>query len=110
MNPLDLVLQALKDAGLVSHIQAAGQAATATPAKESIEINYKDAPAPIQRQMEAQAGFVPSQEPAPSEIESHVKIQNTLDDNRRLDTEAALKARELEIKQQQANKPTKTNG
>lgn len=104
------VLQALKDAGLVDHIQAAGGAANGQPVKESIQINYKDAPAPIQRQMEQQAGFVPSNEPSPAEVETHVKIQNTLDDNKRLDMEAAIKARELAIKQQVANKPSPKGG
>lgn len=36
-------------------------------AKESIAINYKDAPADIQRQMEAVAGFKPSKQPDTSE-------------------------------------------
>lgn len=37
-------------------------------ANESISINYKDAPADIQRQMESKAGFVPSKLPPPAPV------------------------------------------
>ena len=73
-------LQALKDAGLVKHIQDAGQAANATPAKETVSINYKDAPEDVKRQMEAEAGFQPSQTISPSgtdQIAKHANVKQT---------------------------------
>jgi hypothetical protein len=51
-------LAALKESGLAQKI---GQMA-APPTKESVSINYNDAPPDIQRQMEAQAGFQPSKQ------------------------------------------------
>ncbi len=72
------VLSALKDAGLVKHIQDAGGAANAQPVKESVSINYKDAPEDVKRQMEQEAGFTPSQTLSPSatdQITKHAKLQ-----------------------------------
>lgn len=49
--------------------QAAAQAPPPVqPARESIAINYKDAPEDIKRQMEVAAGFKPSQAPSPSQM------------------------------------------
>lgn len=50
--------------------QAKAPAPQADPVKESVSINYKDAPADIQRQMETGAGFQPSQ--------LHPQVANTL--------------------------------
>lgn len=58
-------LQAMKESGLVDHIQAAGGAANREPVKESVSIAYKDAPEDVKRQMEAQAGFQPSNQVSP---------------------------------------------
>ncbi len=48
------------------------QAEQAQKAKESVMINYKDAPPDIQRQMEQAAGFQPAQTPSPSETQQAV--------------------------------------
>ena len=42
-------------------------AAETMPTKESVSINYKDAPQDIQRQMESAAGFQPSNDPVPQQ-------------------------------------------
>lgn len=71
-------LSALKDAGLTKHIQDAGGAANAQPVKETVSINYKDAPEDVKRQMEADAGFQPSETISPSgsdQIAKHAQIQ-----------------------------------
>ena len=71
------VLSALKDAGLVKHIQDAGTAATAQPVKESVSINYKDAPEDVKRQMESEAGFQPSNTLSPSATDQITKHSQT---------------------------------
>lgn len=68
-------LSALKDSGLADHIQAAG----AGPVKESVSINYKDAPEDIKRQMEQEAGFNPSNTLSPAasdQIAKHRQLQH----------------------------------
>ncbi len=56
-------LQALKDSGV----------AVKPPVKESVSINYKDAPEPIKRQMEQAAGFQPSTQPSPAYTDNAIK-------------------------------------
>lgn len=62
-------LQALKDSGLAKMITNAG----AEPVKESVSINYKDAPEDVKRQMEQEAGFTPSESLSPSGTDQAVK-------------------------------------
>jgi hypothetical protein len=88
------VLSALKDAGLVKHIQDAGGAANAQPVKESVEINYKDAPEDIKRQMEQEAGFQPSQTISPAATDQIVK-------HKQLEQSAVQGDRQHEIAQKQ---------
>ncbi len=47
-------------------------------ARESVAINYKDAPSDIQRQMEAAAGFQPSQDPTAQINPNLVKAQHDI--------------------------------
>lgn len=62
-------LQALHDAGLIKTIQGLGQ----QPIKESVSINYKDAPEDVKRQMEQDAGFAPSHSISPSGSDQIIK-------------------------------------
>ena len=69
------VLEALQQSGLAKGMQQ--------PQKDDmdIDINYKDAPPDVQRQMEQKAGFAPSKQIAPSTTEqmlSHAKAVNEL--------------------------------
>ena len=66
-------LSALKDAGLDKKIM--GQV---PPAKESVSINYKDAPEDVKRQMEQEAGFQPAREPSPAVTDQALKHAQTL--------------------------------
>lgn len=65
-------LQALHDAGLMKSIQGL------QPIKESVSINYKDAPEDVKRQMEQEAGFKPSQSISPAGSEQIVKHSQQL--------------------------------
>lgn len=62
-------LEALHESGLAKSIQAGGQG----PVKETVSINYKDAPEDIKRQMEVSAGFDPSSTLSPAATEQIVK-------------------------------------
>lgn len=73
-------LEALRDSGLAKSIQQ--------PVKESVSINYKDAPPSIQRQMEAKAGFTPSTQPSPSTSEQAVKHAKIITELMKAQTEA----------------------
>lgn len=71
----------------------------AQKAKESIQINYADAPPDIQRQMEAAAGFTPAQTPSPSETQQaklHHDMLTAADP-------AAQQAQELQLKAAESN-------
>ena len=68
-------LKALHESGLVKNIQDTAQAATAEPVKESVSINYKDAPEDVKRQMEQEAGFQPSQTISPAGSDQIIKHQ-----------------------------------
>ena len=95
-------LTALKDAGLVKHIQAAGEAATNPQAppedlKESLGITYKDLPEDVKRQVEAQIGFQPSQTLSPTGSDQIVKHQQTQIASAKLQQEAERTAKMEEI-------------
>lgn len=71
-------LQALKDAGLVKHIQDAGQAANAVPQvdlDEDIVKIYKDAPEDVKRDIEGKLGLAPSQTISPAGTDQVIKHQ-----------------------------------
>lgn len=103
-------LQALKDSGLTDHIQAAGGAANAEPVKESVSINYKDAPEDIKRQMEASAGFDPSKTLSPAateQIAKHAALSHKAQELQQAQLEAQQAAdaqkQQIAIAQQQAD-------
>ena len=67
-------LEAMKESGLAKGIQSGVPVA---PVKESVSIAYKDAPEDVKRQMEANAGFQPSQQQSPvatQQVLQHAKI------------------------------------
>jgi hypothetical protein len=99
-------LTALKDAGLVKHIQAAGEAATNPQAppedlKESLGITYKDLPEDVKRQVEAQIGFQPSQTLSPTGSDQIVKHQQTQIQSAKLQQEAERTRKMEEISDEQ---------
>lgn len=69
-------LESLKESGILDKL---GQPAQPTQAvKESVAINYKDAPEDIKRQMEAEAGFTPSSMISPAATDQIVKHDQIL--------------------------------
>lgn len=92
----------------------AAQAQASNGARESVSINYKDAPADIQRQMEAAAGFQPSQN-GNAQIDPHLlKAQHAIQikdaqHRQNLEAEAAKTAQgqaKFELDQQNRTRET----
>ena len=99
-------LQALHDSGLAKNIQQGAE----PPVKESVSINYKDAPEDVKRQMEVGAGFEPSQTLSPSateQITKHKQLEHSaMESDRQHEREMA----KIEVQRQQANKPQAKGG
>lgn len=88
------VLEALHQSGL-----AKSMSSPPPPVKESVSINYKDAPEPIKRQMESKAGFEPSAHPSPSYTEQTLKHAQTLNELQKPDqVERQFQSKQLQGK------------
>jgi len=92
------VLEALQQSGLAKNM------ATPQPAKETVSINYKDAPEDVKRQMEREAGFQPSQTLSPSGSDQIVKHTNTNQSALKAQRQHALEVMQLAQQQAQAQK------
>ncbi len=95
------VLQALKDSGLVNDIQKA-----AGNVKESIavDIDYKDAPEDVKREMEVKAGFTPSKTISPSgsdQIAKHAALSAKQQELQQAQVEAQQQAEQQQAELQQ---------
>lgn len=80
------VVEALKDTGMLKKEQ---------PLKQ-VEIGYKEAPEDVKRQMEAQAGYQPSQKPFTTDQVIEVQKNNA---------DEAINQEKVEVSKQVANKP-----
>jgi len=81
--------EVLKESGVADNIKAL-QEVPDNP--ELAPIPYKDAPPDIRRQMEANAGLVPSTEQSPAEVDQTIKA-----------TEVAIKARQIKAQAARSN-------
>lgn len=106
--PQETVLQAIQQALAALHQQGPQGP---PPARESISINYKDAPPEIQRQMEAHAGFQPAQQEEMS-VEQQLEAQKQQADQQKNATDQQLEAEKLAVDaaQQQDNNASAPTG
>jgi hypothetical protein len=84
-------VEALRDTGIADKVL---QTQDDDPVESRITINYKDAPEDVKRQMEAEAGFTPSETVSPMAIEQAVKMK-----------QAETAAKKPEVKPNAAKRP-----
>lgn len=97
------VLEALQQSGMAKQVMGA------QPVKESVAINYKDAPEDVKRQMEQKAGFQPSRMVSPAvsdQVLAHAKAMTELQkpemQQQQLLHQAGMQSQQLQASHEQA--------